>query len=380
MVERLLIAVDNAKVPIIILNNLTLSCMNWTFKKFFTAMRRHIHHVSWLTVVSLLSLHMVATWLCLWLASESDLLPIKQFIYYYIVTTSTVGYGDLSPTSDLGKLFVALVQIPMGLALFGVVLGKVGQSITGLIKASMNGDKDYSGQTEHIVIFGFHKARTDKIIRYILADNKRMERRILLAVNQQMTHPFADNPHVDFIRLASFTDRDELMKAAIDGADKVIIDGRDDDQTFTTALKVSKLVNENCHISAYFDDETKSEMLREHCNNVEATSAKSAEILVRSMQDPGSSRVQEELLSTLHGDTQFSLEVGALPPGTRFEILFFNFKKQFDATILGIANNRTGEGLDLNPPLNMEVKQGDIIHYMAVERVLSSEVHWQALK
>lgn len=41
----------------------------------------------------------------------------------------------------------------------------------------------------------------------------------------------------------------------------MIIDGKDDDQTFTTALKISRLVNEGCHISAYFVDESKSEML-----------------------------------------------------------------------------------------------------------------------
>ena len=353
--------------------------MNLVLKRILIVIRRHIHHVSWLSVVSLLFAHMALTWGCLFLAKETELLPISQFIYYYIVTTSTVGYGDFSPTTELGKLFVAIVQIPMGLALFGVILGKVGQTITGLIKASMTGDKDYSGQTEHILIFGYHPSRTSKMINYILADNKRDERRILLAVNDQITHPFPDNPHVDFVRLSSFTNRDELKRVAIDSADKVIIDGRDDDQTFTTALKISRLVNERCHISAYFIDESKSEMLREHCKNVESTSSKSVEILVRSMQDPGSSRIQEELLSTLYGDTQFSLEVGEVKAGLKFEALFFHFKKQCDATILGIAHNRVGDGLDLNPPLDMVVKPGYILHYMAVERVLSSEVEWHNL-
>ncbi|WP_100914338.1 potassium channel family protein [Pseudoalteromonas spongiae] len=353
--------------------------MNLVIKKILVAIRRHIHYVSWTSVVSLLAAHMLLTWVCLFAAKETELLGINQFIYYYIVTTSTVGYGDLSPSSDWGKLFVALVQIPIGLALFGVVLGKVGQSITGLIKASMTGDKDYSGQSEHILIFGYHPSRTRKMINYILADNKRVERRILLAVDEQMTHPFSDNPHVDFVRLSSFTDVDELKRVAIDGADKVIVDGNDDDHTFTTALKISRLVHSSCHISAYFLDESKSEMLREHCKNVESTSSKSVEILVRSMQDPGSSRIQEELLSTLHGDTQFSLEVGGIKQNVKFEVLFFHFKKQFDATILGVAHNRIGEGLDLNPPLEMEIKQGDILHYMSVERVLSDEVDWQSM-
>ncbi|WP_372767447.1 potassium channel family protein [Pseudoalteromonas sp.] len=353
--------------------------MNLVIKKILIAIRRHIHHVSWTSVSSLLVLHMFLTWLCLYAVNESELLALNQFVYYYIVTTSTVGFGDLSPSTTWGKLFVALVQIPIGLALFGVVLGKVGQSITGLIKASMTGDKDFSGQTEHIIIFGYHHVRTRKMINYILADSKRLERRILLAVDKEMTHPFAYNPHIDFVRLSSFTDLDELKRVAIDGADKVIVDGAEDDQTFTTALKISRLVNDKCHISAYFLDESKSEMLREHCKNVESTSSKSVEILVRSMQDPGSSRIQEELLSTLHGDTQFSLVVGDVKENLKFEALFFYFKKECDATILGVAHNRVGDGLDLNPPLDMVIKQGDILHYMAVERVLSDEINWSSL-
>jgi voltage-gated potassium channel len=353
--------------------------MNLVIKRILIALKRHIHHLSWGSVVFLLLAHMFVTWLCLFVANETDLLPLNQYFYYYIVTTSTVGYGDFSPSSDLGKFFVAFVQIPMGLALFGVVLGKVGQTITGLIKASMTGEKDFSEKTEHILIFGYHPTRTRKMINYILADSKRQNRQILLAVAQDITHPFADNPHVEFVRLSSFTDLNELKRAAIGGADKVIIDGQDDDQTFTTALKISRLVNERCHISAYFVDESKSEMLREHCLNVESTSSKSVEILVRSMQDPGSSRIQEELLSTLYGNTQFSLKVGAVREGLTYETLFFHLKKQCDATILGVAHSRTGEGIDLNPALDTVVKSGDILHYIAVERVLNTEIEWHAL-
>lgn len=52
--------------------------------------------------------------------------------------------------------------------------------------------------------------------------------------------------------MTSFTDLDELERVAIRHADKVIIDGQDDDQTFTTALRISRLVKEDCHISAHF--------------------------------------------------------------------------------------------------------------------------------
>ncbi|SFC83321.1 potassium channel protein [Pseudoalteromonas denitrificans] len=350
--------------------------MHLLFKKFLSKVRNHIDQLSWPIVLFAMLAHIIMTWVLLWLANEKDLILFSHFFYYYIVTTSTVGYGDFSPVTDLGKWFVAIAQIPMGLALFGVFLGKTGQTITQLIKRAMTGEKNYSHHDGHIIIFGWHKTRTAKMIQYILADNKREQRQILLVVMDEITHPFIDNPQVDFAKLTSFTDREQLERVAIDKADKVIIDGKDDDQTFTTALRISKLVKSSSHICAYFIDETKIEMLREHCINIECSSSKSAEILVRSMQDPGSSRVQEVLLSTLTGDTQFSIEVPKSIGILNFEKVFHHFKHQHNAILLGIASNRIGEKLTLNPSLSHAVEAGNVLHYIAADRLLTDEISW----
>ncbi len=337
--------------------------MHHIFNRLVVLIRSHIDQVSWQAVVFTTLLHMLLIWWLLMLAGEQALTPLSTYFYYYVVTTSTVGYGDFSVSTELGRWIVALLQIPFGLA----------------IRRAMTGDKSFAHINNHIIIFGWHDTRTKKMVDYILADHKRLDRRILLAVTEQMEHPFLANPMVDFARLSSFTDLDELKRIAIDRADKIIIDGQDDDQTFTTALRISKLVNEQCHISAHFTDETKIEMLHEHCHNVECSSAKSAEILVRSMQDPGSSRVQEELLSTLHGDTQFSLPIPKGVQAMEFGKLFHHFKYSHDAILLGVAHNLSAKNMDLNPPLDYVVSEGDILHYIAAERVLSDEVDWSTL-
>jgi len=214
--------------------------MHHILKRIVVLLRSHIDQVSWQSVVIATSLHMLLTWSLLLVANEQALLSPGTFFYYYTVTTSTVGYGDLSPSTDLGRWIVALIQIPFGLALFGVLLGKTGQTVTYLIRRAMTGDKNFAHSSNHIIIFGWHNARTKKMIDYILADTKRTDRRILLAVTEQIEHPFLSNENVDFARLTSFTDLDELERVAIRHADKVIIDGQDDDQTFTTALRISR--------------------------------------------------------------------------------------------------------------------------------------------
>lgn len=353
----------------------------FNLKQLLLALRRHITQVSWPALIALLVLHSVCTSILLSLAGETALTANDNFFYYYVVTTSTVGFGDFSPSTEAGKLIVSSFQIPFGLALFGAFLGKIGQTITLLLRRHMTGDNDFQKLQEHIIIFGWHAHRTGKIIDHILGDVNRKQRTILLCVQQEIEHPFADNPSVLFLRINSFTDVKDLNRAGIATADRVIIDGRDDNQTFTTALRISKLVKGNCHISCYFDDENKVQMIHEHCSNVECSVAWTAEMLVRSIQDPGAARIQEEMLSTLRGDTQFSIEVpdDFDAQGVPFLTLFTAFKKSYNATILGIANDRAGNGMDLNPDNDYRIKKGQFIHYIAQQRLLSQDISWNSL-
>lgn len=346
------------------------------FNKFTRYLWKQFSQVTWPALIALLAAHASASWILLWLAGEHHLLNLYEYLYYYVVTTSTVGYGDLSPTTQVGKYIVAIVQIPLGLAIFGAFLGKLGQTVSKKLRKVMTGEKDFSYLDTHILIFGWHERRTGKIIEHILGDNKRMQRKILLCVVEEMEHPFYDNSMVEFARLKSFTDDDELKRVAAHEADRVIVDCVNDDMTFTTALKLSPMVEPGCHITAYFDEEEKVEMLNKYTHNVEANSSKAAEMLVRSMQDPGSSRLQEELMSTLKGETQFSTEVSKNAPTTTFGQLFYYLKKHHNAILLAVAKDRVGMKMELNPDNDFVVEPGYVLHYVSKQRIMTQEIDW----
>jgi len=344
------------------------------------ALKKHFSRVTWLSITALLAAHAALSWWLLFCAGETALTSLESFFYYYVVTTSTVGFGDMSPETQAGKWVVAVVQIPMGLAIFGAMLGKLGQSVSRILRQIMTGEKDFRHLDTHILIFGWHEKRTGKMIEHILGDQRRMQRPILLCVTEEMEHPFIDNPLVEFARLRSFTEDSELDRINIKEADRVIVDCDNDDMTFTCALKLSPMVASDCHISAYFNDETKVEMLSRYTENVECNSSKTAEILVRSMQDPGSSRLQEVLMSTLHGDTQFSTQVPAAIERLQFGQLFYYLKRYHNTILLAVASDRIGANMNLNPTNEFEVVPGNVLHYVAKERLMSNEINWQAVE
>lgn len=344
--------------------------------------RHHLYRFTWPALAMLAFFHAVLVWLLLYQAGELELTQdLSRYFYFYVVTISTVGYGDFSPQTVAGEWITALALIIPGLGLFGSLLGKLVTTLSHFTRRAMLGEQDFYHLKDHIIIFGWNPPRTRRIIELILGDKKRRNRRILLAVTDEIEHPFPDNNIVDFIRLESYTDEQQLARCAIQESSKIIIDSSRDDQTLTIALSTGSLLGKDspCHISAYFEDQSKANLLTTHMPYVESSCNRAAEILTRSMQDPGSSRLYEQLLDTLQGTTQFSLDV---PPSVNlpFGDLFHYFKTTLQVTLIGVATDRNSAALELNPALSREVQGGEVLYYIAQHRIHAEEVNWSALK
>ena len=102
-------------------------------------------------------------------------------------------------------------------------------------------------------------------------------------------------------------------------------------------------------------------------------------MMVRSAQDPGSSRVQRQLLSTLEGPTQFSLQVPADANPVAYGALFSELKAKHEATLFGVAGSALGDDLILNAPSDHRVDPGMIVYFMAAQRIEPVQIDWPAL-
>ncbi len=344
------------------------------FLRYLRFLNHHLLKLEWTSLVILLVFHFLTSWILLALSKESLSSP-DIYPYFYIVTASTVGYGDFSPETPFGRLVASLWLIPGSLMLFAAFLGKIATLITREWRHTLRGEADMSNYLkDHLVIMGWQPDSTPHMINLIFGDQKREPRQVLLCSARPMENP--DPQRIEFVQGNSLTSRDLLERGALDKAARIIIQGDNDDNTLAAALAVTA-INQTAHIVCHFHDASRAELLKAHEPRVETYISMSAEMIVRAAQDPGSSRVQQQLLNTLEGQTQFSLTIPEHFTGCPLKTLMLHLKQQHDALIIALADDHTGGNLCLNPPLDAPISAGKVIYIMAAHRLHQNDINWQ---
>lgn len=306
-------------------------------------------------------------WLLLHGAGETEMTQsLGRYVYYLMVTASTVGYGDYSPATEAGQWITAFWIIPGGLGLFAVVIGHVTSALVDYWRRGLRGKRSLTVKN-HILVLGWNGQRTIQLIR-LLQSGVHGDRPIVLCVRPEMENPLPGE--VEFVRVTSFTDAEGIARAGIDSASSIIIDNPEDDITLSAALFCAHK-NPSAHLLAYFQDDALSQILKQHYPHAECVPSVSVEMLAKAAVDPGSSQLHHELLSTAQGMTQYCARYPTNASTTDVGTLFNQLKHEYDTTLIGIDK---GEGITLNPSLQTEVAPGDRLFYIAAERL----PHWSA--
>lgn len=220
---------------------------------------------------------------------------------------------------------------------------------------------------DHILVLGWNEKRTLNMLDMLLHEEKK-NRAIVLCSCAEIENPLPGI--IEFVSVPSYVDSAEMARAGISQASCIIIDTPEDDVTLSAALFASGQ-NSVAHILAYFHNEELSKLLKKHCPNIECIPSVSVEMLAKSAVDPGSSTLHQELLSTTTGMTQYSVIYPENHPVTTFETLFHLFKQKHDAILIAVND---GNGLQVNPNLKREIREGMTLFYISDERI--ADVNW----
>ncbi|GAB2883793.1 ion channel [Microbulbifer echini] len=307
--------------------------------------------------------YVVGSYVLLSAAGESEIVAPANFIYWLVVTASTVGYGDFSPVTPTGKVVVAAWVIPFGLSLFAMVIAKAGFAISEFVHRGKRGLR-MTNLVNHTVIIGWNGTRTLRLIELLLSKTNGTTTEVVLCVEADIENPMPGK--IDFVRVESFSHIESMQRAALADAARIIIDNPLDDVTLTTALFCDKH-SPNSHTTAYFQDENVGELLRAHCPKIECIPSVAVELLAKSSLDPGSARLHRQLLDSTYGMTQYSVEYRGEQP-LPFSALFEHFKKNLSATLIAVRRQGVVK-IDVNPALTDQVSKGDMLYYISAKRL-----------
>ena len=191
--------------------------MRLLWKRVYTA----VATARWSMLLMVAAAHLLTSWILLAATGETDLTGHgATFFYYYVVTATTVGYGDLSPGGDAGRIAASLYVVPIAIAIFTAIIGKAITDITSYLRKNHMGMGSYAKKTGHIVIIGWQGDRTRRLIEGLIADGVSHEQPVL--VSSALT----ENPmptEIDFISVETLSDGRGLERAGIVGARTVIV-------------------------------------------------------------------------------------------------------------------------------------------------------------
>ena len=134
---------------------------------------------------------------------------------------------------------------------------------------------------------------------------------------------------------------------------------------------------ERPRIVAHFADETIAAILRAHYAGAEVNVSLAVELVVRSAQDPGSADIHRRILTPEATPSQFSVTV---PHGVSvaYGRAFSFFKEDLDAVLIAARCGPAGE-VAVNPRKDLAVGGGDVLYYIADQRIRPDDVRWAAI-
>lgn len=323
-----------------------------------------LHVRVWVLGVAVVA-HAFASFEIMRAVGEGKLSQPVDFIYWYATTAYTVGYGDLSPQTDAGKLFTALFVFPGAIAAFTTIVAKILGGIAEVWRLRRMGRGNFSRMTESIILIGFDPERTPRMIDELYADPLH-HHRLVLVTRKTLDNP---DPRARYVQAQSLTSADDLRRAGVPTAHRIAVYADTDEQTLAAALAVAAL-NKTAHVVCYFAHPDSAELLRHHCPNMECIVAAGAELVARSVRDPGASYVLSSLISHLdRSATLFSLEWPKGVATTYGSVTNSLLGK--GATVIATQTGGSREPL-FHPGMEAVIEGGDRIYYVAEHRVPAS--------
>ncbi len=304
--------------------------------------------------------------------TDTDIADPHQYWWWFLITASTVGYGDVYPESTAGRAVAGYVVVG-GVVTLTTVFTHVADRISRAKGRRMRGltDHDLSG---HVVLVGYTPGRTERLVQDLRADAAIAGRDLDVVVcaweDQAEADPFADEPRIHFVR-GDLADLPVLRRAAPERAGAVLIDARDDNEAVTLTVAAEE-VSSGVHTVVTLRDLTRRRTIARIDRTVHCVQWHATQMVVEELQDPGIAGVYDELMTPGGVGTWSS----TAPDGATATYGAWQraLGEAHGATLLALRPPGHLDDVTVSPPWDSPVPAGSVLYYVGPRRLGPDEL------
>lgn len=326
-----------------------------------TLKRENLHYAIIATIVSL-GLSSIA------ISIVEPEFSLLDGIWWSIVTVTTVGYGDISPSSIPGQIIAVYLMFfsVFILAFIGAVIASV------LVDTKIKKDLGMKSHkvTEHIIICEWN-ARAEGIVREFRADSQTADTPIVL-VADNIDHKPIDDEDFHFIR--GNINEKSLRQAGLFDAHTVVILGDDtleptarDGKVVMTTLTVKHINRDAYTIVELADKNNLRHVELANADEIIISSELAVGLISQAALDHGIGRVVSEMLRKDEGNELYRIPIPPHLVGHKFIDVFTKMMQEYQATVLAVQKNGATTATT-NPPLDYQLNGQDHLVIVAEDR------------
>ena len=334
---------------------------------FIEVFKENIAQLVFLVILFSIFLLFMSIWI--FTVEHSKNPDIKTFFdafYFTFITLTTVGYGDITPHTQEGRLIVMLT-VAGGVGLFSIFTAVLSSGFIEYLERIKSGMVEFKTLKNHIVICGWNE--TGRYIIKEIRENPKLFKKHIVVVTEEKEESI---PNECFLKIGDPTKEDTLVSVNVEHANLVIIlaekkellnEDTIDARTSLIALLVRFLAPKVFIIAEYLKEENARAAKKRHlANKIIIAGEYLGKLIGKSVIQPKSLEVLEELLEDIHLKIIPFRELSEKPM-TLDEILHrLGFLK-----VIGIYKGRK---LILAPPLTLKVLPEDELIVLDEEKLV----------